>query len=309
MPYSRKRSYQKKVKTKSINKKRFKRTAGTVHPSGVIFEYAPLLNTENYGRSPKRIDPEKLTVIVHSLIMKIRKNKKRVYKKLRTYRKTSKAVRNNPFLQKAITAIVKNTKKQNKRVGFALVSVGVFLFIFPTAYKASVPVKASLPVFLGGSEATQNSGGEPIRVDGALLGVSSDTYKPVRFVMPRLAIDLDVVEAQVKNGYWELSEKSASHGQGSANPGEKGNTVIFAHARPELFGPIRDAKKDDAIYVFTKERWFKYRIVELKLVNPDQLEVIAPTGDETLTLFTCSGFLDSKRFIAVAKRDNTDLDE
>ena len=88
---------------------------------------------------------------------------------------------------------------------------------------------------------------------------------------------------------------------GSASPGDAGNTVIFAHARDELFGPIRELKKDDAIYVLTKNSWHKYTVLETKFVEPKDVEVIAPTTDETLTLYTCSGFLDSKRLIVIAK--------
>ncbi len=309
MPNSRKLAYQKKIKRQPKNKKRLLRTAKRVYPSGVIFEYAPVQNRHEKAPVRKTINTDRLSQDIQTFIIRIRKSKKRSFKKLKHYGKETRVILSRIPVQKIVKTLSRKTKtRNNKQVGIALLSIGVFLFIFPTAYKAAIPVKAAFPLFLGKAN-NSTTNGEPIRVDGALMGISSDSYKPVRLVMPRLAIDLSVIEAPVANGFWELSETSASHGQGSANPGEKGNTVIFAHARPALFGPIRDAKKDDAIYVFTKERWFKYRIVETKLVNPDQLEVIAPTGDETLTLFTCSGFLDSKRYIAIAKRDSTDLDE
>jgi sortase A len=123
----------------------------------------------------------------------------------------------------------------------------------------------------------------------------------MRIVIPRLSIDLPIVEAPVMNGFWELSDTSASHGVGSANPGEIGNTVVFAHARTNLFGPLRDIKKDDLIYILTKDRWFRYRVTETKFVTPQETSIISPTSEETLTLYTCSGFLDSKRLIVTAK--------
>ena len=48
--------------------------------------------------------------------------------------------------------------------------------------------------------------------------------------------------------------------------------------------------------------WFNYTVSEIKEVIPSQIEVIAPTPDETLTLYTCSGFGDSMRLIVIAKR-------
>ena len=41
---------------------------------------------------------------------------------------------------------------------------------------------------------------------------------------------------------------------------------------------------------------------EIKLAYPNEVEVIAPTEDETLTLYTCSGFNDEKRLVVVGKR-------
>ena len=54
--------------------------------------------------------------------------------------------------------------------------------------------------------------------------------------------------------------------------------------------------------ILTKEKWYEYEIKEIKEVLPSQTETIAPTKEETLTLYTCSGFSDSKRLIVIAKR-------
>lgn len=140
----------------------------------------------------------------------------------------------------------------------------------------------------------------PITIDQNLLKKKTD-QQAVRIIIPNVGIDLPIVEAPVVNGYWELSETKASHGEGSANPGEKGNMVIFAHARPQLFLSLKDAKKGNTIYVLSKKGWEKYRINVIKAVYPNQTEVIKPTKTETLTLFTCSGFLDEKRLIVQAK--------
>lgn len=140
---------------------------------------------------------------------------------------------------------------------------------------------------------------EPIAASESFEEIST-TPKVVKILIPRLSIDLTVTPAKIINGYWETSETTASHGSGSANPGEKNNVVIFAHAREGLFYNLKDAKVDDIIYVFTKDKWFSYKISELKTVYPQQIEVVAPTNKETLTLFTCSGFFDEKRLIVKA---------
>lgn len=44
-----------------------------------------------------------------------------------------------------------------------------------------------------------------------------------------------------------------------------------------------------------------YEIEEILEVDPGQTEFLQPTDEETLTLYTCSGFMDRQRFIVQAK--------
>jgi len=146
---------------------------------------------------------------------------------------------------------------------------------------------------------TDNLAKEPIMADRAFKKEAKESdIKSV--VIPRLNIDLSVAPSEIKNGYWEVSEISASHGQGSANPGENGNVVVFAHAREGLFLGLRDIKKDDAVYILTNDRWYRYRVSEIISVYPNDITTVAPTDSEILTLFTCSGFFDDKRLIVKA---------
>lgn len=125
---------------------------------------------------------------------------------------------------------------------------------------------------------------------------------PERVLIPGVGIDLPVSEAKIVNGYWEVFEDKAAWGEDSGLPGTTGNQVIFAHAREGLFLPLKDVKEGQKVYVFTDENWYSYEVREIKEVYPNQKEVIEPTDDETLTLYTCSGFNDSKRLIIVSKR-------
>jgi sortase A len=113
---------------------------------------------------------------------------------------------------------------------------------------------------------------------------------------------LPVKTAKIVAGYWQVFEDTAAWGEDSGYPGKSGNQVIFAHARKGLFLPLRGIAVGDKVYIMTDAAWYAYEVKEIKDVTPDQKEVIAPTTDETLTLYTCTGFEDSKRLIVVAKR-------
>ncbi len=141
----------------------------------------------------------------------------------------------------------------------------------------------------------------PIRIDPALMKESNAIESPTRVVIPSVSIDINITESAVKDGFWETSETTASHGMGSPNPGQTGNAVLFAHARPGLFYNLKDLKKDDIVYVFTAKKWYAYKVEKIDSVFPDQVEVIAPTKNEQITLYTCTGYADEKRLIVVAK--------
>lgn len=143
---------------------------------------------------------------------------------------------------------------------------------------------------------------EPVKIESGLLKGKPKGELPLRVIIPSLKIDVAVRPAKIIGGYWEVFEDSAGFGLGSAYPGEVGNTVIFAHTRPGLFQPLKDIKEGTVVYVFTPGKWFSYKVEKITEVFPNQVEVIAPTPDETLTLYTCSGFADQKRLIVTAKR-------
>lgn len=155
--------------------------------------------------------------------------------------------------------------------------------------------------FIFGFPQTKTSiNNNPIKIDTKLILSKSKQESPIRIVVPSANIDLPIVEANIVNGYWEVSEKSASHGIGSANPKENGNIVIFAHAKKKLFYNLKKVKKENNIYIFTKNGKREYIIKEIKTVLPNQTEVIKRTNKEILTLYTCTGFNDNKRLVVKA---------
>ncbi|KKQ52100.1 hypothetical protein A2865_03125 [Candidatus Woesebacteria bacterium RIFCSPHIGHO2_01_FULL_39_17] len=161
-------------------------------------------------------------------------------------------------------------------------------------------------LFLGGKVSPSSQSisfeSEPVKVEKLSSDEVDDAKIPKRIIIPRLSLDLEVKKADIVNGYWEVFPDTAAWGSGSGIPGEKGNQIIFAHAREGLFLPLQSIKVGVKLYILSDLGWFQYEVREIKEVYPNQIEVIAPTEDETLTLYTCSGFSDSKRLIVIAKR-------
>ena len=207
----------------------------------------------------------------------------------------------------------KSIKKRNKRlIGVFLFVLGLLIFFFPSIYKQYIGFKSKeiqeniAELKLTAPESTSSGAivdKGPIRPDKSLLEQKYlESELPKRIIIPSRSIDLPVKPAKIVGETWELSDETASFGLGSALPGKAGNAVIFAHAKWKLFGPLRNIKKGEKIYVLTGADWYLYEVKEIKTVLPNRVEVIKPTEDETLTLYTCSGFADTKRLIVVAKR-------
>ncbi len=191
-----------------------------------------------------------------------------------------------PKKNKRFSFLLKRNKKSyppiiNKLIGLFLIFIALIILIY------------SFPI-------PKNANTNPIIINSKLLESKEKENIPTIILIPKADIDLKITPSKVVNGYWELSETTASYGLGSGHPGHKSNTVVFAHAREGLFLNLKDVKLKDTIYVFTKDKWFRYKVNKITAVYPNQIEVIQPTKKETLTLFTCSGFYDEKRLIVTA---------
>ena len=194
----------------------------------------------------------------------------------------AKVKRQKSKFSRSLSNRLLNPKIARSLFGILFVILGfTFLFTLPTIPQNNLSAK------------------EPIIAGKEFVGSEKES-QVVRIMVPENNIDLEVKPARIAKGYWETSETSASHGEGSANPGERGNIVVFAHAREGMFYNLKDIKKDDVIYIFTSDRWYRYKVSEVRTVLPNNIETVGKTDQEVLTLNTCSGFFDEKRLIVKA---------
>ena len=132
--------------------------------------------------------------------------------------------------------------------------------------------------------------------------IASDfTLPPAKIIIPSLNISLPVTTVKIaEDETWEVSSQFASYGEMTALPGNKGNTVIFAHALPYLFRQLPEIKKDSLIHLFTKDDWFTYQVKETITTTPDNLNVLKESEENELLLYTCTGKDWQQRFIVKA---------
>lgn len=115
-------------------------------------------------------------------------------------------------------------------------------------------------------------------------------------------VDTDITPATLQNGKWSIDPLTATYLVQAAHPGEGGNTVIYGHNTREILGNIRVLVPGEKITLTTDDGVaHQYEVEWTKEVAPTDVSAVQPTDHEALTLFTCSGLLDSMRFVVRAR--------
>jgi sortase A len=106
-----------------------------------------------------------------------------------------------------------------------------------------------------------------------------------RLEIPRLLVSAVVVEGVDKT----TLRRAVGHIPGTALPGEPGNAGLAGH-RDTFFRPLKDLRIKDQIRFSTLKGDFHYEVESLKIVAPEDVGVLASSGENVLTLVTCYPF-------------------
>jgi sortase (surface protein transpeptidase) len=108
-------------------------------------------------------------------------------------------------------------------------------------------------------------------------------YPPQYIEIPDLKIKLPIIPSKITGGKWETTSKGVSYLETSPIPGEKGNSILYGHNWEKLLGRLVKIKTGAKI-----------------VITYSDSSILNQTEDERMTIYTCTGFLDSMRFIVVA---------
>ena len=103
--------------------------------------------------------------------------------------------------------------------------------------------------------------------------------------IPRLGLEVPVLE-----GIDERTlNRAIGHVPGTALPGEPGNVAIAGH-RDGFFRGLKDLAVGDRLELEVGGERRLYAVESLRIVEPEAVEVLAPTPAPALTLVTCYPF-------------------
>jgi sortase A len=129
-------------------------------------------------------------------------------------------------------------------------------------------------------------------------------FLPKSLEISSIGVGLPIEQTAVIDNIWQISDDGISHLKNSSYPGRDGNIILYAHNTSDRLGRLYELKNGDRIEIQTKEKTFTYEVYEEKVVTPDNIEYLTSHDGETLTIYTCTGFADTKRLVVKAKRVN-----
>lgn len=123
---------------------------------------------------------------------------------------------------------------------------------------------------------------------------------PMRIDINHVHIHLPLYPSTVRNNVWETTTLGASFLTTTPLPGDRGNSIIYAHNWTSLFGNLVSVHPGDKVEITYKNTPKKiFTIVYTDTVTPENVQILSSSQDNRITMYTCTGFFDMKRFVAV----------
>ena len=178
--------------------------------------------------------------------------------------------------------------KFRKVIGVILILIGIGI-IGNVVYKKMVTSqtqKQLIGILEGESTNKENQGNTNNESELKLSDING--YKAIAILeIPSIKLKQGVVEGVGD----DVLKYYLGHYEETAKPGEKGNFVVAGHRvsdYTDAFINLYKVKKDDEVIVKTEDKKYTYIVEDNFIVEPEQVEVLEQTENETITLITCT---------------------
>lgn len=173
-----------------------------------------------------------------------------------------------------------------------LIVVGAGIISYPLWPKIEYAVSKPRSVFPYETKLNTNAG---LNKQVTLTRLPDIQNKPKpkgnRLVIPSINVDMPILEGPTEKtldlgGIWHIPN--------TANPTIGSNTVLSGH-RWQYLPPsgrtlylLDKVKVGEPIIIYWKGKEYDYHVDRREIVNPSQVEILNPTGQPQLTIFTCT---------------------
>jgi LPXTG-site transpeptidase (sortase) family protein len=207
---------------------------------------------------------------------------------------------------------------------FSLILVGmlagIVFVIYDTVSQPSQPSRE--PIMPPTSPTWQSTSSEVMSTPAAItltpLGTVSTSVSGMvseaTLFIPKAAVSAPIIPVFLDGESWDVSQlgDNVGHLQGTAWLDQPGNIVLSGHVerrngRPGIFAALNDLSAGDEMIVMYSSIERRYRVAEVRTVEPDDLTPLYPTDSDMLTLITCDSYdffqnTYQKRIVVTAER-------
>ena len=125
------------------------------------------------------------------------------------------------------------------------------------------------------------------------LDLATSTDSP-RLLIPRIALQADVVEVRLTNGEWSIPRSVVGHLAETVSPGQPGNAVFAGHViaggRDNVFTRLHELAPGDEVSFVAEADEQRFQVTATRLVRNTDTSVLAGTSNSrVITLITCAG--------------------
>jgi LPXTG-site transpeptidase (sortase) family protein len=143
-----------------------------------------------------------------------------------------------------------------------------------------------------------------------------------RIIIPRIDQNIPIVrissESLIRRDWDKLEDEMQNalkngvvHYPGTSLPGQTGNIVITGHSSyfpwdsgryKDVFAILYEVVEGDNIVIYYEQDKYVYEVTEIKIVMPEDIEILKQTPENKLTLITCYPVgTNLKRLVVTAK--------
>jgi len=143
-----------------------------------------------------------------------------------------------------------------------------------------------------------------------------------RIIIPRINKNVPIINvaddklvardwAALESDIQDSLKDGVVHYPGTPWPDQTGNIVLTGHSSyypwdpgrfKDVFALLHNVTEGDEIVMFYKQKQYTYKITDIQIVLPSEVNVLGDSGDDRLTLITCTPVgTNLKRLIVTAK--------
>ena len=122
--------------------------------------------------------------------------------------------------------------------------------------------------------------------------------QPVHLELINAGVSVKVEPGYLQNGRWSVVPDAANYLVSSSLPDEGGNILIYGHNKKEVLANLKQAEIGEVVELTSEDgQKRQYEIVKRYVTGPNDTSPLEERMEETLTIYTCTGFLDTKRLV------------